>query len=126
MTPDAPSGGRGAGQGRGGAKGAVGAVDEAALRALVPAVIPILVRRGADFAAAEDAVQESLLEALRRWGAHPSVRPGRLAAHPSAAEPPAAPPEDPKAWLVTVAWRKFLDAGRADASRRAREERVAA
>lgn len=82
------------------------AVDEAALRSLVPAVIGVLVRRGADFAAAEDAVQESLLEALRGWGAQP--------------------PEDPKAWLVTVAWRKFLDAGRAEASRRAREERAAA
>ncbi len=82
------------------------AVDEAALRSLVPAVIGILVHRGADFATAEDAVQEGLLEALRGWGAKP--------------------PADPKAWLVTVAWRKFLDAGRADASRRAREERVAA
>ncbi|MGW2221856.1 RNA polymerase sigma factor, partial [Nonomuraea sp. NPDC001684] len=34
------------------------------------------------------------------------------------------PPRDPKAWLVTVAWRKFLDAARADASRRHRETRV--
>jgi RNA polymerase sigma factor (sigma-70 family) len=81
-------------------------VDESALRRLVPAVIGILVRRGADFAAAEDAVQESLVEGLRAW---------RSAA-----------PDDPKAWLVTVAWRKFLDAGRADAARRAREERMAA
>jgi len=31
-------------------------------------------------------------------------------------------PRDPKGWLVTVAWRKFLDAARADASRRRREE----
>ena len=82
------------------------AVDEAGLRSIVPAVIGILVRRGAGFAAAEDAVQESLVEALRAWRA--------------------APPQDSKAWLVTVAWRKFVDAGRAEASRRAREERVAA
>jgi RNA polymerase sigma factor (sigma-70 family) len=82
------------------------AVDDIGLRSVVPAVIGILVRRGADFAAAEDAVQDSLLEALRSW---------RIA-----------PPQDPKAWLVTVAWRKFLDAGRADASRRTREERIAA
>jgi RNA polymerase sigma factor (sigma-70 family) len=82
------------------------AVDDAALPSLVPAVIGVLVRRGADFAAAEDAVQEGLIEALRAW--------------------PEEAPEDPKAWLVTVAWRKFLDAGRADASRRAREERVTA
>src|SRR4029453_5721435 len=34
------------------------------------------------------------------------------------------PPRDPKGWLVTVAWRKFLDAARADTSRRHREERV--
>ena len=35
------------------------------LRELVPAVIGVLVRRGADFAAAEDAVQDALVEALR-------------------------------------------------------------
>ncbi len=70
------------------------ALDETLLRALTPAVIGILVRRGADFAAAEDAVQESLLEALRVW--------------------PDDPPHDPKPWLVKVAWRKFIDATRAD------------
>src|SRR3954469_24018928 len=79
-------------------------VDEALLRTLTPAVIGILVRRGADFAAAEDAVQDALLEAVRVW---PDDRP-----------------RDPKGWLVTVAWRKFLDAARADASRRQREVRV--
>jgi predicted RNA polymerase sigma factor len=31
------------------------------------------------------------------------------------------PPRDPKAWLVAVAWRKFLDAARAETSRRGRE-----
>jgi RNA polymerase sigma factor (sigma-70 family) len=79
-------------------------VNEALLRDLVPAVIGILVRRGADFASAEDAVQEALIEAVRVW--------------------PDDPPRDPKGWLVTVAWRKFLDATRADTSRRRREERV--
>ena len=79
-------------------------MNESQLRAHVPAVIGILVRRGADFAAAEDAVQEALVEAVRRW--------------------PDDPPRDPKGWLVTVAWRKFLDAVRADTSRRARELRV--
>jgi len=34
------------------------------------------------------------------------------------------PPRDPKGWLVTVAWRKFLDAARADSSRRRREVAV--
>ena len=77
-------------------------MDEALLRALTPTVITILGRRGASFAAAEDAVQEALVEAVRVW--------------------PGDPPRDPKAWLVTVAWRKFLDAARADASRRDREE----
>jgi RNA polymerase sigma factor (sigma-70 family) len=81
-------------------------VDDALLRGLTPNVLGILVRRGADFASAEDAVQEALIRALETW--------------------PDDPPREPKAWLVAVAWRKFLDAARADASRRLREERVAA
>src|SRR5260370_16037207 len=74
------------------------------LRTLTPIVIGILVRRGADFAAAEDAVQDAMVEAVRVWPDDPS--------------------RDPKGWLVTVAWRKFLDAARADPSRRHREVRV--
>jgi RNA polymerase sigma factor (sigma-70 family) len=76
-------------------------VNESLLRELVPAVIGVLVRRGADFASAEDAVQESLIRALETW--------------------PDDPPRDPKAWLVAVSWRKFLDAIRAETSRRGRE-----
>jgi RNA polymerase sigma factor (sigma-70 family) len=76
----------------------------ALVRDLVPEVIGVLVRRGADFAAAEDAVQESLLAALEAW--------------------PADPPRDPKGWLVTTAWRRFLDAARSDAARTTRELRV--
>jgi len=76
-------------------------VNEPLLRELVPAVIGVLVRRGADFASAEDAVQEALIRALESW--------------------PDDPPRDPKGWLVAVAWRKFLDAARAEASRRGRE-----
>ncbi len=34
------------------------------------------------------------------------------------------PPADPQGWLVTVAWRVFLDMARSDASRRTREDRV--
>ncbi|MGK3088900.1 RNA polymerase sigma factor [Streptomyces sp. WAC01490] len=79
-------------------------MDEVLLRSIVPGVLGVLVRRGADFAAAEDAVQEALIEAVRVW--------------------PSDPPRDPKAWLVTVAWRRFLDATRADAARRRREELV--
>ncbi|GAA3435046.1 RNA polymerase sigma factor [Kutzneria kofuensis] len=76
-------------------------MNESLLRELVPAVIGVLVRRGADFASAEDAVQEALIRALEAW--------------------PADPPRDPKAWLVAASWRKFLDAVRAESSRRGRE-----
>ncbi|MCK8674490.1 RNA polymerase subunit sigma-24 [Rhodococcus sp. HM1] len=79
-------------------------MNEALLRELVPAVIGILVWRGADFASAEDAVQEALIRALETW--------------------PDDPPRDPKGWLVAVAWRKFLDAARAESSRRGREVAV--
>ncbi|WP_405945045.1 RNA polymerase subunit sigma-24 [Streptomyces sp. NBC_01020] len=89
-------------------------MNESLLRELVPAVIGVLVRRGADFAEAEDAVQDALVEAVRRW--------------PDGSSPPSSsgghPVRDLKGWLVTVAWRKFLDAVRADTSRRRREELV--
>jgi predicted RNA polymerase sigma factor len=42
-------------------------VDDVELRALVPRVLSVLVRRGADFATAEDAVQEALIRALSAW-----------------------------------------------------------
>jgi len=79
-------------------------VDETRLRSLTPRTLAALVRRGADFAAAEDAVQEALVEAVHRW--------------------PDDPPRDPQGWLVTVAWRKFLDAARSETSRRRREDLV--
>ncbi|MET7639951.1 DUF6596 domain-containing protein [Streptomyces sp. NPDC005438] len=81
-------------------------MDEAPLRVLTPQVLALLVRRGADFAAAEDAVQDALVEAVRVW--------------------PTSPPRDPRGWLVTVAWRRFLDGTRADTARRLREDRVEA
>ena len=76
-------------------------MDEPLLRELTPAVIGILVRRGADFATAEDAVQEALVDAVRTWSDDP--------------------PRDPKGWLVTVAWRRFLDLTRSETSRARRE-----
>lgn len=79
-------------------------MDTTGLRELIPAVIGILVRRGADFASAEDAVQAALIRALETWDAEP--------------------PRDPKGWLVTVAWRKVLDEVRSDRARAAREERL--
>ncbi|MFS4488130.1 RNA polymerase sigma factor [Dietzia kunjamensis] len=75
------------------------------LRTLTPQVIGILIRRGADFATAEDAVQEALKEALRVW--------------------PDDPPRDPHAWLTAVAWRRFLDIVRSEGARRRREQRAA-
>ncbi|MEV0647859.1 DUF6596 domain-containing protein [Phytomonospora sp. NPDC050363] len=74
------------------------------LRDLTPQILGVLVRRGADFVAAEDAVQEALVEAVRGW------REGA--------------PDDPKGWLVTVAWRKFLDARRSASARALREVAV--
>jgi RNA polymerase sigma factor (sigma-70 family) len=74
------------------------------IRTLAPRVLGVLVHRGADFAMAEDAVQEALIEAVRHW--------------------PDSPPDEPKAWLLRVAGRKLLDAQRAEAARRRREERV--
>ncbi len=81
------------------------ALDELRLRELVPAVIGVLVRRGADFATAEDAVQEGLLQAWRTFGG-------------------SAAPRDLKGWLVTVSWRRFLDVIRSDTARQRREVAV--
>src|SRR5690349_18330913 len=79
-------------------------LDEGTLRALVPRVLATLVRRGEDFDAAEDALQEALLEALRVW--------------------PESPPRDPRAWLAAVATRRLVDARRSEVARRRREEVV--
>ncbi|WP_205323725.1 RNA polymerase sigma factor [Glycomyces sp. YM15] len=76
-------------------------IDDHLLRDLTPQVLGVLVRRGADFAAAEDAVQDALAEAVRHWNGEA--------------------PDEPKAWLVTVAWRKFLDARRSASARVMRE-----
>jgi len=74
------------------------------LRDLSPQVLGVLIRRGAEFAAAEDAVQEALLEAVRRW--------------------PDTMPDNPLGWLVTVAGRKLIDAQRSESARRQRELRT--
>ncbi|HZX55589.1 MAG TPA: sigma factor, partial [Ilumatobacteraceae bacterium] len=78
-------------------------MDAVELRELAPRVLSVLVRRGADFATAEDALQEALIRALASWGDEP--------------------PADPTGWLITVAWRAFLDMSRSEASRRDREVR---
>ena len=74
--------------------------DDVDLREQVPRVLGVLVGRGADFATAEDAVQEALIRALSAWET--------------------GVPADPTGWLVTVAWRAFLDMTRSDAARRER------
>ena len=74
------------------------------LRELIPQVLAVLVHRGADFATAEDAVQEALIRAVETW--------------------PDQPPDDPKGWLITTAWRRFVDYARSDAARRNREALV--
>jgi RNA polymerase sigma factor (sigma-70 family) len=79
-------------------------VEEAQLRDLIPGVLAALVHRGADFATAEDAVQEALVRAVETW-------PGRR-------------PNDPKGWLITTAWRRFVDIARSNIARRSRELRV--
>ena len=78
-------------------------MDDVELRALVPRALSVLVRRGADFATAEDAVQEALVRALSTWELER--------------------PSDPQGWLITAAWRAFLDMARSDTARRAREVR---
>jgi RNA polymerase sigma factor (sigma-70 family) len=79
-------------------------MNEAELRDLIPSVLTALVHRGADFATAEDAVQEALLKAIEVW-------PDRC-------------PDDPKGWLITTAWRRHIDLVRSDAARRQRENLV--
>ncbi|MDW5595263.1 sigma-70 family RNA polymerase sigma factor [Conexibacter stalactiti] len=88
----------------------ISAWDDGPLRAygrdLIPRVLAGLVRRGEQFDAAEDALQEALLEALRVWPEHP--------------------PNDPRAWLTTVATRRLVDARRSEAARHRREEEAEA
>src|SRR5437660_11379517 len=79
-------------------------MDDVELRELVPRVLSVLVRRGADFATAEDAVQGALIRALSAWKDDL--------------------PADPCGWLITVAGRAFLDMARSDSARRDREARL--
>ncbi len=76
------------------------------LRTLAPQVLGVLGRRYGDFDGAEDAVQEALIAAYRHWPADGT-------------------PDNARAWLLQTATRKLIDGYRSNASRRAREERVA-
>jgi RNA polymerase sigma factor (sigma-70 family) len=76
------------------------------LRPLVPRVLGILVRRYGRFDACEDAVQEALIAASAQW-------------------PAEGVPDNPQAWLVTVAARRLTDLWRSESARRRREEALA-
>jgi RNA polymerase sigma factor (sigma-70 family) len=76
------------------------------LRELTPQVLGIVVRRFRDFAAAEDAVQEASLAAATQW-----PREGQ--------------PENPRAWLTRVAFRRMADHIRSESARRRRENEAA-
>ncbi|WP_425566558.1 RNA polymerase sigma factor [Paenarthrobacter aurescens] len=76
------------------------------LRSLAPQVLGVLARTHGQFDACEDAVQEALLEASVQW--------------------PTSMPDNPRAWLMTVANRRLVDMFRSERARRSREERVMA
>jgi len=74
---------------------------EALLREHAPRALAIVASRYRDFDGAEDAVQEALIAAAEQWQA--------------------GVPDDPRAWLVTVASRRLVDAYRSADARRRRE-----
>ena len=76
------------------------------LRPLAPQVLAAVVRRYGHFDLAEDATQEALLAASIQW-----PRDGL--------------PENPKAWLISVASRRLTDMLRSEQARRRREDAVA-
>ncbi|HWD45543.1 MAG TPA: sigma-70 family RNA polymerase sigma factor [Actinomycetota bacterium] len=76
------------------------------LRRLAPQVLGAVARRYGHFATAEDATQEALLAAAMRW-------------------PEDGVPDDPRAWLITVASRRLTDLLRSEQARRRREDTVA-
>jgi RNA polymerase sigma factor (sigma-70 family) len=77
------------------------------LREHAPRVLGALARRYGQFDACEDAVQEALLAASAQW-------------------PVDGVPDNPRAWLTTVATRRLVDEIRSEAARRRREETAAA
>jgi predicted RNA polymerase sigma factor len=75
------------------------------LRELTPQVLGVLMRRYAGLDSCEDAVQEALLDAAAQW-------------------PSTGPPDNPRAWLLTVATRRLADILRSESARRRREDAV--
>ena len=81
------------------------AAPEDLLRELAPQVLSVLMRRYAGLDSCEDAVQEALLDAATQW-------------------PAAGLPDNPRAWLLTVATRRLADISRSESARRQREDAV--
>jgi RNA polymerase sigma factor (sigma-70 family) len=79
--------------------------SESLLKELAPQVLGGLVRRYGQFDAAEDAVQEALLAASLQW-------------------PREGVPDNPRAWLTSVASRRLIDEFRSENARRRREADV--
>ncbi|MGC4942661.1 RNA polymerase sigma factor [Kribbella sp. DT2] len=79
---------------------------EELLRAEAPQVLGALVRRFSRFDTAEDATQEALLVASRRW-------------------PEEGIPDDPRSWLIRVGYRRMVDLLRSEQAARRREQEVA-
>jgi RNA polymerase sigma factor (sigma-70 family) len=75
------------------------------LRALAPQVLGALLRRHQALDLCEDAVQEALIAAAADW-------------------PGSGTPDNPRAWLITVANRRLIDEVRRETSRRQREDRL--
>jgi RNA polymerase sigma factor (sigma-70 family) len=73
---------------------------------LAPQVLGVLTRRFGDFSAAEDAVQEALLAAATQW-----PRDGL--------------PDNPRGWLIQVAYRRMIEQVRNEHARRTREDLAA-
>ncbi|MEW2462345.1 RNA polymerase sigma factor [Microbacterium sp. K41] len=83
-----------------------GAIEDL-LRAEAPQVLGALVRRFGHFDIAEEAVQDALLAASQQWRRD-------------------AIPEHPRSWLIRVAYRRMVDALRAESADRRREEQYVA
>ncbi|MFC4242812.1 sigma factor [Gryllotalpicola reticulitermitis] len=77
--------------------GSVDTIFDANVRAVIPLVTAALVRRYGNLSDCEDAVQDALLEASVTW-------------------PRSGAPRDARAWLLTVARRRYIDAVRSDAA----------
>jgi RNA polymerase sigma factor (sigma-70 family) len=83
------------------------ASSEHLLRELAPQVLGAVIRHFHDFAAAEDAVQEAMIAAVLQW-------------------PTEGIPENPRGWLIQVAFRRMTDQLRSEMARRRRETTEAA